>query len=315
MIYKARQKMSLYRIAMKETLDKNMGNQVNFQVWENLAAATSPMLPSVTPQGSNIQATDILATLEIYGNWVPMNRHVMNTLEDNYLQRGQNVMAYNMKDTFETIDAYALKQGSEVVYSNADTVRTDVDKAMTLETLRDAVSYLEANNAEPITELIPTRPNIEAVGIEEAYFGFCHSHMERVVRGLTGFVPAARYPDTMERLPNEIGSVENVRFIRSNYFTPWADGGASVSGGFKSTSGSLADVYPVVIFAKDAFGVSDLAGTEFNKLMVANPRTLGGVDPLGQRGSIGWCGCHAISIIDNDRMVRIESAAPISSAA
>jgi len=308
-IRKARRKQALYRIGLKETLPKNRGNQVNFDVWDNLAPATAPLMPSVTPTGAKQTSTDVLATLEIFGNWAPMNRHIQLTYEDNYSRRLVDNLAYNMADSIETINVHHLKKGTSVFMSNADTVRTDIDKVFTLDTLRDAIADLEAKNAEPIWEMIPTKPNVDAVGIEEAYFAFVHSHLERAVRDLAGFVPAARYPDAMkERMPLEIGSVENVRFVRYNYLTPWAAAGASATN-VRNTGGTV-DVYPILIFAKDAFGTTCLESTQHSKVMIANPQVNGSSDQLGQRGSAGWLTYHAISIIDNDKMCRIETAAP-----
>lgn len=310
-IRKARRKQCLYRIGMKETLPKNRGNQVNFDVWDNLAPATAPLMPSVTPTGAKQTSTDVLATLEIYGNWAPMNRHIQLTYEDNYSRRLVDNLAYNMADSIETLNVHYLKKGASAFLSNAESARTDIDKVFTLDTLRDAIGDLEAKNAEPIWEMIPTKPNIDAVGIEEAYFAFVHSHLERVIRDLPGFVPAARYPDAMkEKMPLEIGSVENVRFVRFNYLTPWEGAGnSSVPAGIRATGGAV-DVYPVLIFAKDAFGITALESTQHSKVMIANPTVNGSSDQLGQRGSAGWLTYHAISIIDDDKMCRIETAAP-----
>jgi N4-gp56 family major capsid protein len=310
-IRKARRKQCLYRIGMTEKLPKNRGNQVNFDVWDNLAPATAPLMPSVSPTGAKQSATDVVAQLEIYGNWAPFNKHIQLTYEDNYTRRLVDNLAFNMADSLETVNVHFLKKGTSSFLSNAESARTDIDKVFTLETLRDAIGDLEANNAEPIQEMLTIKPNIDAVGIEEAYFAFVHSHLERVVRDLPGFVHASRYPDSMkQRMPQEIGSVENVRFIRFNYLTPWAGAGDTAPAGIRTTAGGKADVYPVLIFAKDAFGVTTLESTEHSKVMIATPQVNGSSDQLGQRGSAGWLTYHAISIIDNDKMTRIESAAP-----
>jgi N4-gp56 family major capsid protein len=69
-------------------------------------------------------------------------------------------------------------------------------------------------------------------------------------------------------------------------------------------------VYPLVILAKDAFGITALRGMSSVSVAVKNPKM--GVDyndPLGQRGFVAWKMWFAVVRLNETWMVRIETAA------
>jgi N4-gp56 family major capsid protein len=75
-----------------------------------------------------------------------------------------------------------------------------------------------------------------------------------------------------------------------------------------STTGTNADVYPTLVFARDAYGLVPLKGENSMTPMVVNPKPAAG-DPLAQRGTVGWKLWHATVILQDAFMLRIESAA------
>ena len=76
-----------------------------------------------------------------------------------------------------------------------------------------------------------------------------------------------------------------------------------------STTGSVADVYPVVIVAKEAYGLVPLKGMGAITPSVLNPGQIDKSDPLGQRGYVGWKAYFAALILNQTWMSRIECAA------
>ena len=78
-----------------------------------------------------------------------------------------------------------------------------------------------------------------------------------------------------------------------------------------STSGSKADVYPVLFFAKDAYGIVPLKGKTSIVPTVLNPGQASKSDPLGQRGYVGWKAMQTCVILNNAFMVRAEVAASV----
>jgi N4-gp56 family major capsid protein len=108
-------------------------------------------------------------------------------------------------------------------------------------------------------------------------------------------------------MEGEIGSIEQVRFLTSTVIAPFADAGGA-KGAMRSTSGTSADVYPILIFARDAFGIVPLKGKSAMTAMVVNPKPAPS-DPLAQRGTVGWKLWTATVILQDLFMARLEVAA------
>jgi len=94
-----------------------------------------------------------------------------------------------------------------------------------------------------------------------------------------------------------------VRYLTSTVFVPFA-GRRRCKGAMRSTGGTLADVYPMLFIARDAYGIVPLRGRDSLTPMVVNPKRPG--DPLGQRGSVGWKAWQAAVILQDAYIVRVE---------
>ena len=102
-----------------------------------------------------------------------------------------------------------------------------------------------------------------------------------------------------------------MRFVFDNNMSAWADGGGAKAGaGYTvlSTTGTSADVYPVLVFAKHAYATVSLAGQTGVETLVANPKA-GPGDELAQKGSVGWKAWSGCVILNDSWMLRIETAA------
>jgi N4-gp56 family major capsid protein len=124
---------------------------------------------------------------------------------------------------------------------------------------------------------------------------------------MTGFKPVADYGPHTSPFEGEIGSVEQVRYLSSTVIAPFADAGGA-KGAMRSTSGTSADVYPILFFGRDAFGIVPLKGKSSMTPMVVNPKPAPG-DPLAQRGTVGWKLWTATVILQDAFMGRLECAA------
>jgi N4-gp56 family major capsid protein len=76
----------------------------------------------------------------------------------------------------------------------------------------------------------------------------------------------------------------------------------------RSTSGTSADVYPILYIARDAYGIVPLRGKDSLTPMVVNPKPAAG-DPLGQRGTVGWKAWQSAVILQDAFLIRAEVAA------
>lgn len=308
-LYQARKNMFLYRIAVEEEIPKGSSTTINFRRWLDLEPAISPIQGSITPSGTEMSVLDIQSVVRQYGQWIPIPRHINDVISDPLLKRAIDRLSYNMRLTYETVNFLTLRQGTNQFYANQVNDRDSVVNIPTLGDIRNVVAALQAANVEPVTELIQPAHLEGTRGIEESYFGLAHSYLVPTIRDMPGFLPVAAYPDHVEALPLEIGSVENVRFIRFNIAVPWdSTTHANAPAGIMNVGGKVR-VFPLMIFGKESFGTSRLEGSEFNKILVWNSQVSSN-DPLGQRGSCGWLGWHVCTILEQNYYAILNCAAP-----
>ena len=130
--------------------------------------------------------------------------------------------------------------------------------------------------------------------------------LERDIRSLPGFTPAEKY-GTISPWENELGKIDDVRYVTSTIFEPWVDAGGA-KGTMLSTSGTNADVYPVLYLGKDAYGIIALKGAYAVTPMVVNPKPSDS-DPLAQRGHAGFKTMQTAVILNDLWVLRAEVSA------
>ena len=136
-----------------------------------------------------------------------------------------------------------------------------------------------------ITSIVKSTPDFRTEPVEAAIWAICHPDLETDIRSMTGYINPKQY-GSVQAYENEIGAVERVRYMTTTIMTPWTDVGGA-KGAMRSTSGTLADVYPIFYIGKNAYGIVPLKGKSAITPMVVSPKAAPG-DPLAQRGTVGW---------------------------
>ena len=133
--------------------------------------------------------------------------------------------------------------------------------------------------------------------------------LENDIRALTGFKDAVDYGASQAADEFEIGTVEDVRYIRSTIFESFADAGGN-KGTMVSTSGVKADVYQIIYLAAHAAASVPLKGKKaITAPIVRNPGTISDSDKLGQRGHVGWKAYFGCVILNQLFISRLECGA------
>jgi len=275
-----------------------------FRRYNALALATTPLVEGVTPAGQRLTVTDVTATLAQYGDFVPYSDVIEDTHEDPFLQEVSGILGEQAAQTVETLRYNVLKAGTNVFYANGSG-RTDVNTPLTLALQRKATRALKRQNARQITNVVASSPSFRTEPVEAAFIGLVHPDVENDIRNITGFISTKQY-GTVTPWANEIGAVEDVRYLRSTIFTSFAGGGGASTTMINTSS--VADVYPVLYLAKDAYGIVPLKGKDSLSIMIVNPKPAPG-DPLAQRGTAGWKTMQTSVILNDAWMVRAEVAA------
>ena len=273
----------------------------------SIPVAITPLVEGVTPTGSVLTNQDYTVQLYQYGDFMTMTDVIEDTHTDPILQQMTDILGEQAASTVETLRFNVLKAGTNVFYANNVAGRSSVVTAISLTDQRRVTTGLNRQNSKKITTVVASTADFNTKSVEAAYMAITHPDLESDIRTMTGFIPVASYGPHTSPFEGEIGSVEQVRYLTSTIFAPWADAGGA-KGAMRSTSGTSADVYPVLIFGRDAFGIVPLKGKSSMTPMVVNPKPAPG-DPLGQRGTVGWKLWTATVILQDAFMARLEVAA------
>jgi N4-gp56 family major capsid protein len=281
-----------------------------------IPVATTPLVEGVTPNGSVLANQDYTVQLAQYGDFVTITDVIEDTHTDPVLQNATDILGEQAAVTVETLRFNVLKAGLNVFYANKVASRTLIATPIALVDQRGVTTALNRQNAKKITQVVGSTPDFNTKSVEASYMAICHPDLESDLRSLANFKVVADYGPHTTPFEGEIGSLEQVRYLTSTVFAPWADAGA-VIGSFvagasgstsgRSTSGVNLDVYPILIFGRDAFGMVPLKGKSSMTPMVVNPKPAIG-DPLGQRGTVGWKLWTATVILQDAFMARLEVA-------
>ena len=282
-----------------------------FRRYEALPLATTALVEGVTPSGTKPTITDYTATLAEHGDFIPYSGFMMDTHEDPILKEYGSLCVQQAAETIETLRYNVVKAGTNVGYANGG--RSTVNTPITLAAQRTATAALLRQRGHYITEIVASTPNFETQPIEAAFVAVFHPDVTNDIRNMEGFIPVAKYGSSMKAWSNEIGSVEDVRYVRSILFTPFP-GLSGTTGGAKGAmravagDGVSADVYPVLYFSKDAYGIVPLKGANALSLIAHNPGSSGTSDPLNQRGTLGWKAAQTSVILNDLWIYRLEVA-------
>lgn len=285
-------------------LPSNSTKVAKFRRFNSLAVATTPLTEGVTPDATPLTVTDYTATLQQFGGRVQVSDVIEDTHEDPVLQQAMDVLGEQAATTVETIRFGVLVAGTNVFYANGS-ARNAVNTVITLAAQRGVTRSLKQQNARKITTVIKSTPSYGTEAVAAAYIGLCHPDCESDIRNMVGFTPVEKY-GSMTPYENEIGKVEDVRYVTSTVFASFADAGGA-KGAMISTTGTSADVYPILYIAANSYGIVPLKGMNAVTPMVVNPKPSDS-DPMAQRGHASWKTYQASVILNQAWIARLEVA-------
>lgn len=273
-------------------------------------AANHETTDGVTPGADTLTPTDVTATLSQYAVLYAVTDKSVDLYEDDIPEEMKKQTGERMGLVREMVRYGALKAATNAFYAGG-TSRATVDESLSLNLIRKVVKSLQNNHGKQITSVLSSSGNYGTQSVEAGYLVFCHTDMEAAIRDLPGFKNVADYGSRKPINENELGSVERFRFILSPELAPYIDAGAAIGAtGLYSTTGTLIDVYPVIVVGEDAWGQVALRGVDSLDVTWIPPNTKDKNDPLGQRGYIGAKAYHTALILNQGWMAVVEAGTP-----
>ena len=294
----------LEKLALAKAMPKNKGQLIKFRRPIPFTAADTPLVEGVAPTATQFNYEDVPATLKQYGQVVKITDVIQDTHEDPVLNDAAMVCGENIGRTQEKLNYGVVKAGTSVFYANG-AARASVNTTITLAKQRAVTRYLKAQKAKKITRILAPSMNYATKAVEAAYVAVAHTDVESDIRAMPGFLPVAEYGQRSPISEHEIGSVEDVRYILSSDLDEFQDAGGA-KGAMVSTSGTSADVYPVLYFGQDAWATVALRGQGAISPTIIPVGTRDKSDPLGQVGFVGWKMWHVSVILNQTWMARLE---------
>lgn len=299
-------------------LKRRQGQSMVFRRYESLSAATTPLQDGVTPNGTPISKTDVVATINFYGNYTVVTDKIDLTWFDDVIDEASNLMGENEGLSMDQVYRGPINAGTNFIRIQTSGVlstsgaRTTVLSVILKAALDRAIRTLDNQNVKTFTPRVYGSTRIASQPIDEAYWAIIHPDiiedlMTYSRSGLTtgtDFTPVKNYANPTGVIRGEVGAYRKIRFVATTNAMKWTDAGGSVGAtGLKSTTGSLIDVYSCLIVGRDAYGIVPI--------MTGNSRIIihkagSNSDPLNQRNTVAWK-AGGVSVILNDAfMCRVE---------
>lgn len=304
--------MVLEKFGQAKALPGNSTKSIVFRRYTALDPTPTALSEGVTPGSLTMQSVDIPCVLTQYGSMITLSDIIMDTHEDNVLNEAIELLGEQAAQMIEKMRFGKLVAGTNVVYANGAS-RNAVNTPLSLAVQRKVVKALKRQNAEPITKVVKSTPAFGTEPVGKAFIGLIHPDLEADVRNMLGsdgrscFTPYEKYGATMSPYENEVGKVEDVRYLSSTIFAPFPDAGGA-KGTMVSTSGVNADVYPVLFVATNAYAIVALKGMFALTPMVVNPKPSDS-DPMAQRARVAWKAMQGAVILNDAWMCRAEVGA------
>lgn len=288
------------RFSQLRDIPSNSGtNVIKFRRYGNLTAATTSLTEGVTPTGSQLSITDITATVAQYGDFVTITDVVSYESPDRVLTETGNILGDQAADTLDQLTRDVLVAGTNVYYGGSAISRVTVGASdlMTSTLILKAVRLLKNSNAMKVTEMMSPTNGVSTTPLNACFVAFVHPNVGYTLKTLTGWIPVEKYPQGKMAMDGEIGALDEVRFIESTNAKVFTGAGAS-----------SIDVYATLIVAAQAYGTTRINGQSL-KNIIKPLGAAGTADPLDQRQTSGWKTTFVAKILNNNFMVRLETAA------
>lgn len=308
------------KLIKKSVLPAKNSGTMEFARIERIAPLTGATLATVksyvegvTPSDTSPTLTKVQIATGLYANLMRPSEQVDLLNERAILSELVKLNAENLADLQDIVIANALVGGTQVyrltdnIGGTSGAARTDVDGIMNPTVLDKATNLFERNNCKPITKAVSASSNYGTAPIDAGWVLVTHPDVARDMRNMPGFVRVEEYASGA-KLDGEYGSYNRIRCVQTTNATIYPDAGGTIAG---TRGTSTVDVYISLLLSEDCATSVDLASALEIVFNNANSDSKDSADPLGLAAYVGYKMRMGAGILEDARILRIESAASL----
>jgi len=228
----------------------------------------APITRGVSPSPLIQTPDEVTATVNWYAAYSKIDRESYKIDPNGQVKAMGEALGTYGSELREVIIRNAIVSGASITCYAGSAIgsgaRSSLTGVVSLTDLNRISRALYSYGAEHLTSIKKASTGFNTYPIGASYICVIHGSVENDVRALSGFIPVERYADSTPGFIGEIGAVPGYRFIKSNIMSDlYYPGSASVGGSYGSGAklsddSSHCNVYPCLIFGKEAYGVLTL---------------------------------------------------------
>lgn len=273
------------KFGQRKRIPAHGGRIIEFRKFSGLAVATTPLTEGVLFTAlKDLTVTATTSTVSQYGDAVGFSDLVSTTTIDPLLTEASEILGEQAGETIDEVVRDVVAAGTTVIYVGTRTARNQITATDTItpaDVLRIALQ-MELNRARKI---------------DGAWQAITHPRVIFDLMRTQEWRDAQNYHQTGRIFTGEVGELYGVRFWTTDKAKLFPDAG----------SPGTVDVYTVLVFGQEAFGVVDLAG--HNLQTVFQPLgSAGTADPLKVNSTMGWKATFGVKRLQEGFMLRYECA-------
>lgn len=280
LLMQAKYKTVLDQFGHVEKIPSNASKTISFTQYADLAVATSPLTEGTPPSDTALSSNAITATIDQLGAYVTLTDLAELTVKHPVTQKTTELLGVQAARSYDRTINSVIVAGTSVIYQGTNAARTDIGagEVLSFTEVKKAVAQLRNNGAQEFDDgnfVLVVSPSVETDLMGDTAFANTVYRQSAPTQG-------------NELYKGRIVSFAGVTVVRSNNIP---------------TIASTTTVHTSYVFGRNAYAVSDLQSLEMYK---EGPGSVS--DPLHQKMTMGWKVGFKSVILNNNFMVRLESA-------
>ena len=274
------------KFGQAKRIPEHAGRIIEFRKFSGLAVATTPLAEGVLFTSlKDLTVTATTATVAQYGDAVGFSDLVSTTTIDPLLTEASEILGEQAGETIDEVVRDVVAAGTTVQYANTKTARNTL-------TASDTITPADVQRIALQMELNRARK------IDGAWQAITHPRVIYDLMRTQEWRDAQNYHRTGRIFTGEVGELYGVRFWTTDKAKMFADAG----------SGATVDVYTVLVFGQEAFGIVNLAGGHNLQTVFQPLGSAGTADPLKVNSTMGWKATFGVKRLQEAFMLRYECA-------